>query len=407
MKSQAGRRLAVASAAALLFILACVPATRPEVPSGPSTFTDLQFAAAIASHKARMQQRYEAKDVSYVLSLLDYAITATYGGELDSARLGLTAAYKVEDGKLNEAAKFYQWLQVDGRTVYRMSKRERELIHLYLGLVYLYQDDLEESLVEFKKLRLRDQEASVLPAVNFYMGLVYEKLGKYDDALIEYRGLDTMRWVGSTRFSTSVPNFPGAGELVERVEQLKAHEYRPESGTVELVVHVDHQYFNSTGRTVVYADVPGGGWQQVMTMPPYVDVIAAQLTEAEAARKAAQEATARAAREGLRCCMTLLAQRYLGNDAGAAVADLAGDIAFGDERRNKDPRQWLYAPVAFSIARTRVPAGTREVKLEFHTRGGGRLGSCRYPLDGPQARAHRAADAYFVTAGLAPEFYVY
>jgi len=386
-------------AAALL--LACGPAGAPVSPP-PRHFTDLSYAEAVARHRALMEKRYEDGDNSYLLSVLDYAATSLYAGSADSARRGFTAAYKIDDGKVPEAAKFYQWLQVDARTVYRLSKRERELVHLYLGLCYLFEDDPGEALVEFKKLRQRDQGASVLPAVNFYSGLVYEKLGQYDDALIEYRALEEMSWAGSSRFGSSA-RYPGATALVEHVRRLKEHAGPVPAGSdsLDLVVHVDHQFYPSTGRTEVFAD-----GEPVGSLPPYVDDFRVALTEAEQTRAALQEASATATRTGLRCCGSILAEGLFGR-GGADVADVAADIALGDERDDKDPRFWYYAPVAVSVARFVLPPGAREVELEFFDRDGARLGSCRYPLSGPEARAWHAAGSWFILAGLAPEFQVY
>ena len=386
---------------ATALFLACPPAGTPVAPP-PRHFEDLSYGAAVARHRALMEKRFEDRDNSYLLSVLDYAVSSLYAGSADSARQAFTAAYKVDDGKVPEAAKFYQWLQVDARTVYRLSKRERELVHLYLGLCYLFEDDPEEALVEFKKLRQRDQDASILPAVNFYSGLVYEKLGQYDDALLEYRALEEIHWVGSERFGSSAC-YPGASVLVERVEGLQAHagpvSARPDS--LDLIVHVDHQFYQSTGRTEVYAD-----GEPVGSLPPYVDDLRVELTEAEQARVALQEASATATRAGLRCCGSVLAEWLLGR-GGTDVADVAADIALGDEGDDKDSRFWYYAPVAVSVARFVLPPGTREVELEFFDRDGARLGSCRYPLTGPEARAWPGAGGFFVLAGLAPEFYVY
>ncbi len=378
----------------LLLVLTCLPEEQIVQPVRNKYFEDLVYSKAVAKYKQSMEKRFEARDNSYVLSVLSYAVTSFYNSELQDARQAFTAAYKVDDGRIPEAAKFYQWLQVDARKVYRLSKRERELTHLYLGLVYLFEDNLEESLVEFKKLRQHDQQASELPLVNFYMGLVYEKMGQYDDALIEYSGLKDMGFHG--RHSSL-----NAEVLVRRVEALRDGTAEPEADKAELVIHVDHQFMGSVGKTVVYAD-----GEQIATLPPYVDGFEVKLTQAEASREALQDAGAQATREGIRFLAELLAKQLFKQD-GAEIADVATEIAFGEENRNKDTRFWSYAPVAVSVVRTEIPVTTSEVRLEFFDREGGRIGSARHPLTGEHARAHYAADVYFVVAGLAGEFYVY
>lgn len=379
-------RLSVLWVCALLLPASCVP-TAPTVPPGPKYFYNLFYDSAAERFRRETEKRFEAKDISYPLSLLNYAVTSFYAGNLKEAKQAFFAAYKVDDGNIPEAAKFYQWLVVDGRKVYRLDKRERELVHLYLGLIYLAENNLPEALVEFKKLRQRDQDASRLPVVNFYMGLVYEKLGQYDDALIEYRGLREMPESGLD-----------AEALIRRVEILKADSTTYPFG---LVVHVDHQFTSSEGRTVVYAD-----GERVAELPAYSDRFEVQLTAAEAARQAAQKATARATREGLRCCGTVLAE-YLFPRHGEAIGDLAGDLVLGDEKHNQDHRGWGYAPASIAAGRFEIPETTREVRLEFYDPTGDMLGSCRYPLSGERRRAALVGQTYFVVAGLAGEFYEY
>ncbi len=357
-------------------------------------FEDLVYAAAAAEYRTTMEKKFETRDNSYVLTVLTYAVTSFYGRDRENARRAFTAAYKVDDGSLPEAAKFYEWLQVDARKVYRLAKRERELIHLYLGLNYFVEDNLEESLVEFKKLRLRDQEVSTLPLVNFYMGLVYEKLGMYGDALIEYRGLRDMGFPGRH-------SLLDADALVRRAEQLRDGTYEPDSSRVELLVHVDHQFAGSVGRTDVLAD-----GQPVATLPGYVDEFEVKLTAEEVARKETQNAGAQATRAGLRLLAELLGTHFL-EDTSGGVADLVTDLVFGDEDDNRDTRSWSYAPVAMSAVRVSIPVTTNELKLVFHGRAGELLGSCRYPLTGEHIRVERAAGMRFVAAGLAREFYVY
>ncbi len=401
-RHRSGKCWIIASAFAfgLALITACAPSAST-VPPGPRYFSNLSYDSAAARFRREAEKQFEAKDISYPLSLLNCAVTSFYAGNLKESKQAFSAAYKIDDGNIPEAAKFYQWLVVDSRKVYRFTKRERELVHLYLGLCYLAENNLPEALVEFKKLRQMDQDASKLPVVNFYMGLVYEKLQLYDDALIEYRGLADMPGTGID-----------ATSLIRRVEMLKAG--MPEA-TNELVVHVDHHSEDSFGRTVVYADN-----RPVAELPPYSDRFDVRLTEAEASRKALQKASAEATRTGLRCCGTVLAE-YLFPRHGEAIGDLAGDLVLGDERADQDKRAWGYAPTAIAVARLALPSGTNEVRLEFFGPQG-LLGSCVYPLSGRNRRAalvtgsrtvtssHPPAqgeELYFITAGLAKEFYEY
>jgi tetratricopeptide (TPR) repeat protein len=384
---------AAAAAALLVGLYAGCGVERPVVaPPRPTVFVNLSYRPAQERYRQRMEERYQRQDLSYLISLLDYAQASYYARDRAAARQGFTAAYKVDDGNMPEATKFFNWLQEDARKVYRLEKRERELVHFYLALNYLFENDLEAAQVEFKKLRLRDMDASELPAVEFYHGLVCELAGQYDDARIAYRRLAEM---GGRGRHAAVD-----GELLAAMaESLAAGSYRPSPDSVELVLQVDHLFAGSTGPTEVWADD-----ELVAVLPGVVDPFEVKLTPEEASRKAAQAATAEATRQGLRLLGKVLGKVLL-NDA--RVGDLAADLTFGGREDREDARYWGYAPAAFGFGRVRVPATAREVRLEFSGPGGGRLGSCRYPLAGEHARVERAGRAVFVVAGLAREFYEY
>ncbi|MGQ9679081.1 MAG: tetratricopeptide repeat protein, partial [bacterium] len=176
------RPVALLLLGATLFF-SCVPETGRVSPvPEPRYFKDLSYENAIERYRRTVEEKFRQRDLSYILSLLSYGLVSFYGGKEADAKRAFLAAYRIDAGERPEAAKLYDWLVVDSRTVYKLKKRERELVHFYLGLCYLFENNLEEALVEFKKLRQFDQEASKLPIVNFYTGLVYEKMEKFDDA---------------------------------------------------------------------------------------------------------------------------------------------------------------------------------------------------------------------------------
>jgi len=370
-----------------VFFITCAPVTSP-LPSAPKPhyFSNLSYENAIARYRQTVEKKFKDEDLSYILSLLSYGITNFYGGKQADAKRAFLAAYKVDAGERPEAAKFYDWLVVDSRTVYKLKKRERELVHFYLGLCYLFENNLEEALVEFKKLRQFDQGASQLPIVNFYTGLLYEKMEKFDDALIEFRQLETL----------------GIKGLVRNVELIRDSGFIPTADSIELVVQVDHQTVSSIGRTEVYADSS----LLVTVLPEVSDSFAVRLSKAEANRKAAQEAGAKAARIGLRVLSAVLLDKVLPG-IGKELADNIADITLGKEEQNRDIRAWGYAPLNFAFARMRIPNSTSKVRLIFYNRAGNMLGYCDYPLQGENQRAFYAAGMFFIVAGLAEEFYVY
>ncbi len=367
----------------------------------PSCFTNFNYTPARTRYRQIVEQKFQARDLSYILSLLSYGITSFYDYQLDDARKAFFAAYKIDAGERPEAAKIYDWLVVDSRTVYRLKKRERELVHFYLGLCYLMDDDPARALVEFKKLRQYDQDASKLPIVSFYLGIIYEKLGKFDDARIEYRQLQQMAASGSV-----ICNL--AQMLIAHIDSFERLDLPTELDTLELVVQVDHQTEKSLGRTEVYIEPYG----VVATLPEQMDSFAVQLSGAEATRKAAQEAGAKVARGCLRLLGALLLEKALPGK-GKELAEDITDITLGKEEENRDRRAWGYAPLNFSFARLRLPAGTEKVRLVFYNRAGVMQGYCDYQLTGEKRRAGLAyrnqgnKTTYFIIAGLAEEFYVY
>ncbi|NPV13979.1 hypothetical protein HPY86_03490 [candidate division WOR-3 bacterium] len=370
-----------------LFFITCVPVA-PTVPSAPEPryFSNLSYENAIERYRKVVEEKFQKQDLSYILSLLSYGITNFYGGKKADAKRAFLAAYKVDAGERPEAAKLYDWLVVDSRAVYKLKKRERELVHLYLGLCYLLENNLEEALVEFKKLRQFDQDASTLPIVNFYTGLVYEKMEKFDDALIEFRQLESL----------------GIKGLVRNVELMRDSGYILPADSVELVVQVEHQTVGSIGRTEVYADSSF----LVTVLPEVSDSFAVRLSRAEANRKAAQEAGAKAARIGLRVLSAVLLEKALPG-IGEELADNIADITLGKEEANRDIRAWGYAPLNFAFARMRISKSTSKVRLVFYNQAGNMLGYCDYPLWDENSRAVYAAGMFFIVAGLAEEFYVY
>ncbi len=369
--------------------LSCVPSARiVSRPAKAGYFSNLCYDSAVEKYRRVVEEKFRQKDHSYVLSLLTYGITSFYAQNINEAKRAFMAAYRVDAGERPEAAKLYDWLVVDSRTVYKLKKRERELLHFYLGLCYLLENNLEEALVEFKKLRQFDQDASRLPIVNFYMGFVYERMGKYDDALIEYRGLEGMDGKGSG--------------LVHNLELLRDRGYISSLDSVELVVQVDHQTIGSIGKTEVCLD----SFRTIVTLPEISDIFDVKLTPAEANRKVAQEALAKATRLGLRLLgRWLLSEGKQGK--GGQLADEIGDIFLGKEEENKDTRAWGYAPLHFSLARVKIPRSAEKVKLFFYNHAGELLGFCGYPLYGENRRAIFSAGTFFIIAGLAEEFYKY
>ncbi|MEO0021984.1 MAG: tetratricopeptide repeat protein [candidate division WOR-3 bacterium] len=371
------------------------PATvKPEAPA--RYFTNLVYAPAVERYRKTVEEKFRAQDRSYILSLLSYGIASFYDLNLEQARKAFFAAYKVDAGDRPEAAKLYDWLVVDSRTVYKLRKRERELVHFYLGLCYLLQNNPQEALVEFRKLRQYDQDASKLPIVNFYLGLIYEKLGKPDDARIEYQGLAQIADTGTVIFNL-------AQELLAGIAD---HEV-PDSGQMELIVQIDHQTAGSIGRTEVWLDSLG----VIATIPELMDSFPVRLSGAEATRKAAQEAGAKAARLALRVLGALLLEKALPG-YGEELADDIADITLGKEEENRDTRAWGYAPLNFSFARLKIPVNTCRVRLRFYDRSGTLTGYCDYPLaTGGRAgfcdRHEGRYRTWFIIAGLAEEFYGY
>ena len=390
-------------AALLLLVLVLIAGCLSGVPAvrrteKPSYFSNLIYQGAVEKYRRIVEEKFKARDRSYILSLLSYGICLYYDLNLNEARRAFFAAYKVDAGERPEAAKIYDWLVVDSRTVYKLRKRERELVHFYLGLCYLMQDNPDEALVEFKKLRQFDQDASQLPIVNFYLGLIYEKLGKFDDALIEYRALAAL----------ADSNSEIAALARKLIKEVEARAVGNDSSGIELIVQVEHQSVNAIGQTRVVLD----SGATVAVLPAVMDSFPVRLSSAEAIRKTSQEAGAAAARFLLRVLGGVLLDKAVPGK-GKELADDIADITLGKEEENRDQRAWAYAPLNFSFTRLQLPAGVSRVRLIFYNRAGELTGYCDYPLTGEKPRAgycgphQRGFSTFIITAGLAEEFYGY
>jgi hypothetical protein len=160
----------------------------------------------------------------YEKSNAEFEQAAAVADELEPISLTET----VTDYTLNEASKAYQG-----------EDYERAYVHYYMALNYLAMDDLEEALVEcrrvdqvFRELDARYEEDTGRYQddgfIRYLSGLIYEARGEYDEAFIDYRKAvlayqgETGNETGMTVPSGLLRSFVCAGRRQGRGEDVAA-----------------------------------------------------------------------------------------------------------------------------------------------------------------------------------------
>jgi tetratricopeptide (TPR) repeat protein len=368
----------------ILYVLAVCILAASYVEGSPETaanqnFYDRQYHDALATYKGLVDAKYEAKDRSYVIYLLNYAIISQYTGDFSEGQKAFMTAHKVTRGKISGTAKAFEWLKAGSKRVYKLKKREEMLLHFYMGTDFAFVGNMEKAIIEYKKVHLLEEGKPRLPLVCFYMGKVYEIEEKYDDALIEYRAL--------LELTKTDPYSPAYFELARihslRGEQDEAAKYLKklsaiadapqlsifEEGKIpegynELIVQIDRNELNHPYEIKIYADNTYVGQARLL------DVFRPGVTLGEIARKTAKETSSGIARNQSKKALTAGLSRMIPG-VGGLVGDAVGETVLGDE---EDRRSWYYAPAGFSLFAGYIPDDTREVTVEFveqifHSRG--------------------------------------
>ncbi|MCK4307347.1 hypothetical protein KAW50_03860 [candidate division WOR-3 bacterium] len=333
-------------------------------------FYDQQYTDALTGYKKLVDEKYNKKDKSYIIYLLNYALLNHYAGHFDEARKNFWTAYQVEEGKVSELAKTFEWMKAGAKRVYKLKKREKMLLHFYLGMNYIFADKTEESIIEYKKIHLLEEDKPKLPLVCFYMGKAYEIEGKYDDALIEYRTLLEL-----TKEEPFPPTYLELARIHDlRGEKEKATEYmkkfvsiadKPQcsifegytipEGYSELIVQIDQDRLDVTDDIKIYVDGKYVGKARLL------DVFRPGVTGGEIARKMMKEVSSKVARDAGKDLMVSVGASAI-PFVGGCIGGQVGKRVLGNK---EDKRSWYYAPAGFSLFVGYIPENARRVKIEF------------------------------------------
>jgi len=376
-------------------------------------FSRLSYAKELISCKKAVVQGFKKKDVKYPIYLLNYGVLAQYSCKMDSARSALLAASKIEEAKLSEVTQGVEWIKSDQKRVYKVTKRESELMHFYLGLNYFMSNKPDKALVEFKKLELIDQKASLLPIVSFYLGKCYEVMQKSDDARIEYDKLLSMISTEEFPFvflmlaqlesgfledDESKIYFSKYCDIAKKTyEEIDAENIVKKRGWGTLIVQIDHQWSNTMGFGELWVDD-----EYVGKIKPF-DYFKVKMTSGEKSRKAAKEVGSYIARKTVRNTAENIVDNLM--PGFGCLGGYATDALLGSEDEDKENRYWNYAPTGFSLTLVPVPKNFGKLRIEFYDAKSSRIGSVVYKSSSCQI--HQTSGNFIVEVCLDNKFYIY
>lgn len=377
-------------------------------------FKGLKYDAELFNCKKALVSGYARKDINYPIYLLNYGTIAQYAGELDSARAAFWTVYKINEGEgLDEFTKGTEWLKADQKRVYRVTKRENELLHFYLGINYFLSNMPDKALIEFNKLELIDQNVNKLPIVYFYKAKCYEMLEQYDDAKIEYDKLATPE---------SMENFPWICLILAQLEFLRMNNDDAESyfskycdlsqeyyddhdkkeiieqnGWYNLIIQIDHQWSRTLGIAKIWADS-----KYIGNVAPF-DYFRVEMTSDEKLRKGMKEAGSYVARNVTKKGAEELADAIM--PGFGCLGGFAADKVLGTDKQDKETRFWYYAPFVFSLTFKPISQTTQKIKIDFYDTDGRKIGSVGYDLNGENL--YYIGNTVFINPCLDTTFYVY
>ncbi len=373
------RLLSISLLAGLCLMIGCTITNRER--DANKAFYDRLYADAIEDYKSLVDEKFEKKDKSYIIYLLNYALINYYAGYFEEARKSFWAAYQVGEGKIPSATKAFQWLMPEHERIYRLTKRETALLHFYLGMSYLLSESIDDALIEFKKIRLIEEQEPKIPLLSFYMGKAYEIAGEYDDAVVEYRTLNELavdqsqsiayleltkayHLKGETKqsieYAQKFSSFMGSADSSVNVDSLAP------DNSYELIVQIDQDIM--IDRCVIYADEEYIGEAQLY------DRFDPGFTIGEGVREVIKETTSYAARKGIGYFFRKL---FWGEADSIELKEI----------EKSDERSWYYAPKGFSLFVGFIPKDTELVSIDFFVpdipflrSGSERVGGVTYDL---------------------------
>lgn len=342
---------------------------------GNKSFAYYRYDEALSQYQELVEEKYRKRDISYIIYLLNFALINHYAGYWDKARESFWAAYKIDEGKLSEVAKGVEWIRAGEKRVYRLTKREKALLHFYLGTDYLYTGEIEKAIIEYKKIHLLEEQKPKLPLVCFYMGKAYEMLKKYDDALIEYKALENLTQKEKVFFPVYIElakiyALKGDKENTLRcIEEFTALASPAQASLFkkatfpqehqELILQIDQDRIGSLDSCKILVDGAYIGKAEL------IDVFQPGVTVEEYVRKFVKETASYAARKTARKGIIYLFEKLLPG-VGDIIGDVVAEEMLGEEATK---RSWYYAPDGFYLFVGYIPNQAQKIKIEFYRKG--------------------------------------
>lgn len=394
----------------VLTITSCAP---PQIKKQRAIFHDLNYRRIIGKYRVQVSEGYKSKDSNYPLHLLNYAAILQYSGDLDSARANFWTAEKINRAEYSEFAKGFEWIKADKKRVYRLTKRELEILHFYLGFNYFLSNEVEKALVEFKKVELIDENRSKLPIVNFYSGKCYEAKGEYDDALIEYRKLRRSSDQGKYPFINFLiaQGYYLCGEIDNGGEHFKRFKSTMMGNCDEasmqeifegeewrlMILQIDHQQQQTLGYAKVWIDNEFHG-----NAKPF-DHFDVKKSTGESIRKGAKEVGSYVARKVAKDASEDIVDKVL--PGFGCLGGCLADKLLGSDDDDEENRFWNYAPAGFSLFVMPTRKEYKTIMVEYFDCEGRKIGIKKYYSD--DAKKIDGTNTFVVNSCLSPEFYVY
>lgn len=406
----------------LVFLLsACSPSTRYYL-KVERHLSQQDFLGADEVIESR-QDRYGARNA--LLYFMDRAATLHYAGRYEESSLFLAQAERLAQELYTKSvtAEVGALLTNDNTLPYEGEDFERVLLHLLWALNYAYLGNLDEALVEARKVdhqlnllndRYGEKRVYKEDALARYLsGILFEARGEVNDAWIAYRKAHEAYLDYEVQYGTPVPERLKA-DLLRITDQLglaqEHEEYREAFGRVEWTPYRDYRRYGEIvfiaytglspvkedyGLAVPVPDGTGGTFIVTVAMPRFVPrptglshaEVRVEGSELEVSRPTVlvEDITAIAVKDledriGRIAAKTAAraASKYLLSHAIRRQAAEKGDLAriladlgtnlFSILTEQSDKRSWRTLPDQVWMARLLVPPGRYRVEAEFHSK---------------------------------------
>jgi hypothetical protein len=301
---------------------------------------------------------------------------------------------------------------------------EQTMVHTYLALNYLEQNQLDAARVEALQVDVLLQEKAqrhpnspyVEDAFARYLtGIIYENEGEYSDAMISYRKAYEAYQQQLARFGVAIPETlkydlirladrVGLGEEAAHYREIfslkdvPSEETLLEGGEIILTVHsglapmkreravtmlnprtgrflrIALPQYVSRAQPLSYARISVGTKSATTSRVENIDAIALESLQAEMPLITARTFARVALKDNVAAAAGRSHGRGNNAAAGAALAELVLNIA-GTLTERADTRSWFTLPGEIHLARLAVPPGEYNVRIELYGRDHGVLDS--------------------------------